>query len=115
MPCGKKKKRKKERKKLRQATHLFSICIQSINFVLPVALNGRASAMNKTPPSICLHGTLSSSDEGRQIWGKVLLILNIFIIDTCTKRTRGGKGSQEVFWNTKKGFAEEVIFLSPKE
>lgn len=41
--------------------------------------------MNKTPPAICLHGTLSSGDEGRQIWGKVLLILNIFIIDICTR------------------------------
>ena len=51
---------------------------------------------------------MSSGDEGRQIWGKVLLIFNIFIIDTCTKRTRGGKGSQELFWNKKKGFAEEV-------
>ena len=58
---------------------------------------------------------MSSGDEGRQIWGKVLLILNIFIIDTYTKRTRGGKGSPELFWNKKKGFAEEVILLSPEE
>lgn len=86
-----KKERKKE-KSSGQATHLSASVYRVSILSSLLHLLGGASAMNKTPPAICLHGTLlSSGDEGRQIWGKVLLILNIFIIDIWTKRTRGGK------------------------
>ena len=54
MPRGKNKKRKK---KAQAGSSPFQHLYTEYQFCPAVALNARASTMNKTPPSICLHGT----------------------------------------------------------